>query len=103
MPTYDYECRACGKTFEVFQPISEAPKKKCPECGKPKLERLIGPGAGFIFKGSGFYITDYRSKDYQAKAKAESEGGTKAGDKAEKQKEPEKKGDKKEKKEASPL
>jgi putative FmdB family regulatory protein len=72
MPTYDYECRACGKTFEVFQSIAEAPKKKCPACGKAKLQRLIGPGAGFIFKGSGFYITDYRSADYKEKAKAES-------------------------------
>jgi putative FmdB family regulatory protein len=111
MPTYDYECKACGKTFEVFQPISEAPKKKCPACGKSRLERLIGPGAGFIFKGSGFYITDYRSQDYKEKAKAES-GGAKEGkegaagekgDRAEKKKEPEKKepGGKAEKKKSS--
>ena len=96
MPTYDYECRACGKTLEVFQPMSEARKKKCPACGKQKPGRLIGPGAGFIFKGSGFYITDYRSPDYQARAKAESEGksasegkakpteGASAGEKSEK-------------------
>ena len=96
MPTYDYECKACGKTLEVFQPISEAPKKKCPACGKSKLERLIGPGAGFIFKGSGFYITDYRSQDYKEKAKAESGGGKEGkegaagekGDRGEKKKEP---------------
>jgi hypothetical protein len=55
--------------------MSEAPKKKCPKCGKNKLQRLIGSGAGFIFKGSGFYITDYRSSDYKAKAKADSEQG----------------------------
>jgi len=103
MPTYDYECRACGKTLEVFQPMSEAPRKKCPACGKQKLERLIGPGAGFIFKGSGFYITDYRSPDYQARAKAESEGksasegkakpteGASAGEKSEKSEKSEKK------------
>ena len=93
MPTYDYECRACGKTFEFFQSMSEAPKRKCPECGKQKLERLIGPGAGFIFKGSGFYITDYRSPDYKARAKAESEGGAKpaeGGEKGEKKKDTEK-------------
>jgi putative FmdB family regulatory protein len=75
MPTYDYECRACGKTVEYFQPMSEAPKKICPACGQHKLERLLGTGAGFIFKGSGFHVTDYRSSDYRAKAKADS-GGT---------------------------
>jgi len=75
MPTYDYECSACGEKLEVFQRMSEAPKKKCPKCGKNKLQRLIGSGAGFIFKGSGFYITDYRSSDYKAKAKADTEQG----------------------------
>jgi len=75
MPTYDYECKACGKTLEIFQSIKEAPKKKCPSCGKQKLVRLIGAGAGFIFKGSGFYTTDYRSADYKERAKAESGGG----------------------------
>lgn len=77
MPTYDYECRACGKAFEFFQSISAPVKTKCPACGKRKLERLLGTGAGFIFKGSGFYITDYRSADYKAKAKAESDGPSK--------------------------
>ena len=77
MPTYDYECRSCGKTFEFFQSISEPLKTKCPACGKRKLERLLGTGAGFLFKGSGFYITDYRSADYKAKAKAESDGPSK--------------------------
>lgn len=75
MPTYDYECAGCGAKIEVFQPMSASPKRKCPKCGKNGLKRLIGAGAGFIFKGSGFYITDYRSEDYKAKAKAETEGG----------------------------
>ncbi|MBO6739320.1 MAG: zinc ribbon domain-containing protein [Phycisphaerales bacterium] len=68
MPTYDYKCNACDHRFELFQSMSEGVKKKCPECGKLKLERLIGTGSALIFKGSGFYETDYRSKDY-AKAK----------------------------------
>jgi putative FmdB family regulatory protein len=71
MPTYEYECRACGKTCEYFQSFSEASKTKCPACGKSKLSRLIGAGAGFLFKGSGFYTTDYRSSDYKARAKAD--------------------------------
>ncbi|MEX1025962.1 MAG: FmdB family zinc ribbon protein [Planctomycetota bacterium] len=71
MPTYDYRCNACGHTFEVFQGFSEKTKRKCPECGKPKLERLIGTGAGMIFKGAGFYLTDYRSDSYKAGAEAE--------------------------------
>ncbi len=69
MPTYDYRCGACGHTFEHFQSISDARLKKCPQCGKPKLERLIGAGGGLLFKGSGFYITDYRSSSYQEAAK----------------------------------
>lgn len=71
MPTYDYECAACGHTFEEFQMISAKPLRTCPKCKKRKLQRLIGTGAAVIFKGSGFYQTDYRSSDYQAKAKAE--------------------------------
>ena len=70
MPTYDYECQACGHRFELFQSMSAKVKRKCPECSKPKLERLIGPGAGFLFKGDGFYITDYRSDSYKAGQKA---------------------------------
>ena len=69
MPTYDYVCAACGHALEVFQSMSEAPKKKCPACGRSKLERRIGAGAGFLFKGSGFYLTDYRSKSYTEGAK----------------------------------
>ena len=75
MPTYEYECDACGHKFEKFQPITAAPIKKCPVCGKKKVRRLIGTGAGLIFKGSGFYITDYRDASYKDKAKSESGGG----------------------------
>lgn len=71
MPTYDYVCDACGHALEIFQSMSEAPKKKCPKCGKSKLARRIGAGAGFLFKGSGFYLTDYRSKSYTARSEAE--------------------------------
>jgi putative FmdB family regulatory protein len=65
MPTYDYECDACGHTFELFQSISEPVQKKCPDCGKQKLRRLFGTGAAVVFKGSGFYQTDYRSESYK--------------------------------------
>jgi len=61
MPTYDYQCDKCKKTFEVFQKMTDNPLKKCPEC-KGKVHRLIGTGAGIIFKGSGFYETDYKRK-----------------------------------------
>ncbi len=71
MPTYEYECMACGHRFEEFQSITADPIEKCPEC-KKKVKRLIGNGSGIIFKGSGFYQTDYRSKEYRDKAKAES-------------------------------
>ena len=70
MPTYDYVCDGCGHDFELFQSIKADAEKKCPECGKNKLRRLIGPGAAVIFKGSGFYQTDYRSKSYQKGAEA---------------------------------
>ena len=65
MPTYDYECDACGHEMELFQRISEDPLKKCPECKKNKLRRLFGTGAAIVFKGSGFYETDYRSDSYK--------------------------------------
>ena len=71
MPTYDYECDNCDHAFELFQNMSDKVKKKCPQCGKMKLQRLIGGGAGIIFKGSGFYSTDYRSSSYDAAAKAD--------------------------------
>ncbi len=63
MPTYEYECEACGHSFEEFQYMSDKPLKKCPSCAKMKLQRLIGSGAGIIFKGSGFYETDYKRKE----------------------------------------
>ena len=68
MPTYDYECGACGHKLEMFQSITAPPTRKCPACGKRKLRRLIGSGAGVIFKGSGFYQTDYRSESYKKAA-----------------------------------
>jgi putative FmdB family regulatory protein len=71
MPTYDYVCRNCDHAFELFQSMKDAPKKKCPECGALKLERLIGTGAGVIFKGGGFYETDYRSEGYKKAAEAD--------------------------------
>jgi putative FmdB family regulatory protein len=71
MPTYEYECRACNHRFEELQSFSEASLKKCPVCKKKKLQRLIGAGAAIIFKGSGFYQTDYRSDSYKSAAKAE--------------------------------
>jgi putative FmdB family regulatory protein len=71
MPTYDYACDACGHEFELFQSITAAPEKKCPKCGKKKLRRLIGPGAALVFKGTGFYKTDYRSESYKKGAAAE--------------------------------
>jgi putative FmdB family regulatory protein len=74
MPTYEYKCDACGHQFERFQSITAAPVKRCPECGKSKVRRLISTGAGLIFKGSGFYITDYRDKSYTDQAKSESGG-----------------------------
>ncbi len=71
MPTYDYHCDECGHEFELFQGITESVKKKCPECGKMKLRRLFGTGAAIVFKGSGFYQTDYRSDSYKKGAEAE--------------------------------
>lgn len=70
MPTYDYRCGDCEHEWEVFQSITAKPKRKCPECGKLKAKRMIGPGAGIIFKGSGFYQTDYRSSSYKQGADA---------------------------------
>jgi putative FmdB family regulatory protein len=71
MPTYDYQCDACNHAFELFQGINEPKKKKCPNCGKQKLRRLIGTGAAIVFKGSGFYQTDYRSDSYKKAAAAD--------------------------------
>jgi putative FmdB family regulatory protein len=72
MPTYDYECDACGHQFELYQSISAEPEKKCPQCKKKKLRRLIGTGAAIVFKGSGFYQTDYRSDSYKKSAASDS-------------------------------
>jgi putative FmdB family regulatory protein len=71
MPTYDYVCDTCGHSFEHFQSMTAAPLKACPKCAKKSLKRLIGTGAGVIFKGEGFYITDYRSESYKKAAEAE--------------------------------
>ena len=71
MPTYDYECDACGRSFERFQRITAKPVRTCPKCGKRRARRLIGAGAAVIFKGSGFYQTDYRSAEYKRKSSAE--------------------------------
>lgn len=76
MPTYEYECNKCGYRFEEFQKMTEPAVKVCPKC-KGKVRRLISSGAGFIFKGSGFYSTDYRSSDYKKKEKEEKAGTTK--------------------------
>ncbi len=71
MPTYEYQCDACNHNFDEFQSMTEEPLKKCPKCGKKKLRRLFGGGAAIIFKGSGFYQTDYRSESYKSAAKAD--------------------------------
>lgn len=71
MPTYDYRCQGCGHEFELFQSMSDKVKRKCPECAEPKLKRLIGTGGAVLFKGSGFYETDYRSDSYKKAAEAD--------------------------------
>lgn len=78
VPTYDYHCLACEHAFALEHSMKDAPRRKCPKCGKNRLERRIGPGAGIVFKGSGFYVTDYRSKAYQEAAKSESKEPAKA-------------------------
>jgi putative FmdB family regulatory protein len=84
MPTYEYECTKCGHQFEKFQSMRDEPLRKCPKCKKAALKRLVGGGAGLIFKGSGFYITDYRKKPAgkaeggEAKPSAESKAGSEA-------------------------
>jgi len=70
MPTYDYHCQHCGYEFELFQQMTAPVKRKCPECKTLKLKRLIGSGSAVVFKGSGFYETDYRSESYKKDAKA---------------------------------
>ena len=80
MPTYDYVCKGCEHEWELFQSIKANPIKKCPECGKLKAKRVIGPGAGIIFKGSGFYQTDYRSASYKKGAEAAKKASEKKSD-----------------------
>jgi putative FmdB family regulatory protein len=84
MPTYDYSCAACGHRFERFESINDDAAKECPNCGKKKAKRMLGAGAGLIFKGAGFYTTDYKKSP--------------RGDSGVDKKEPEKKSDSKEKK-----
>jgi len=86
MPTYEYECSECGATFEVFQKITARPLTRCKECGaKGTVTRLIGAGAGLIFKGSGFYITDYKKKAATAETgEKKSEAAEKPSEKKEK-------------------
>ncbi len=79
MPTYDYECDGCQHSFELFQGINDSVKKKCPQCGKLKLRRLFGTGAAIMFKGSGFYETDYRSESYKKAAKADKKAASGSG------------------------
>jgi putative FmdB family regulatory protein len=75
MPTYDYECLSCHHRFERFHSMTAEPESQCPECGGP-VKKLIGTGAGILFRGSGFYITDYRSSDYKKKAKEDAGSGS---------------------------
>ena len=95
MPTYEYRCAQCGHQLEEFQYINDAPLTKCPACKKNKLQRLISGGAAIVFKGTGFYQTDYRSESYQKAAKSDAASATPAA---------ESKSDKKEsKKESKPT
>ena len=83
MPTYDYVCNACGHVWDEFKPMTAPLTKKCPKCKKAKAERKIGAGAGLIFKGSGFYLTDYRSDSYKKSAEADSKAQSSSESKSE--------------------
>lgn len=78
MPTYEYDCKSCGHEMEAFQSMTADHLKKCPECGKDKLKRRIGMGAGIIFKGSGFYETDYKDKKSEKKSEDSAKGDGKS-------------------------
>jgi putative FmdB family regulatory protein len=93
MPTYDYVCDGCGHAFELFQSMTDAVKKTCPKCGKKKLRRLIGAGGAIVFKGSGFYKTDYRSDSYKKGAEADKGSAGGSGDGGGKKSEPKGKGE----------
>lgn len=80
MPTYEYECTACGHEFERFESMTAKPDKNCPKCNKRKAERRISGGGGLLFKGSGFYCTDYRSSSYKTSAKSDSSSTSKSSD-----------------------
>ena len=80
MPTYDYHCEPCGHTWELFQSMNDAPIKSCPKCKKRKAKRLLGLGAGIIFKGSGFYETDYKKKSGGEKMEGSSESDSGSSD-----------------------
>jgi putative FmdB family regulatory protein len=107
MPTYDYQCDACGHRFDLFQSMLDKPIKKCPKCHRLKVRRLLGTGGGVIFKGSGFYQTDYRSESYKKAAsadngsdgkKSETKSESKSESKSETKSEPAKKAESKAKK-----
>ena len=87
MPTYDYRCRKCGHQFELFHSIKDETPKRCPKC-KGRAQRVPSSGAGLLFKGSGFYITDYRSSSYKEKAKQDTPGGGSDSDAKKKKKTP---------------
>jgi len=78
MPTYEYACPKCGHEFEQFQSMRDEPLKKCPKCKKAGVKRLVGAGAGLIFKGTGFYITDYKNKKGAGEADSSSSTSTKS-------------------------
>ncbi|MCK4248515.1 MAG: zinc ribbon domain-containing protein [Candidatus Omnitrophica bacterium] len=82
MPTYEYECQSCGHTFDFFQSMSAENLTKCPECKKNTLKRLMGTGGGIIFKGKGFYATDYRSESYRKGEKNDKKSDTPSCDSA---------------------
>ncbi len=92
MPTYEYVCLACGHEFELFQQMTAPVKRKCPECTKLKLQRKVGAGAGIIFRGSGFFQTDYRSDSYKKAVEAEKKATDSKADKGKKASKQESKG-----------